>query len=279
MTDVPPPSEPLAEPRAIETIVAEGYRVEPWRYLQEGWRAFTEYPHGFIGFALLLFVVSQALPILLPASVGQPLSLAVQVIMMAGIALMAWRQMGKRGGVFRDFFPDWPTAGRLLLCTLLGLLLIIAGFFLLIIPGIYLLIGYTFSYMLIVDRRMSAWEALEASRRVVGRNWWGVLGLTAVVLLLIGVGALAGGLILGVPLGSLLAGSSESVNLADLPLVPFETAGRINKGLAVGMISGAMVGTGLALALAGCMLGAAYAEIFGLSSQATSRRISVSPWD
>ncbi len=87
------------------------------------------------------------------------------------------------------------------------MLLVVGGLFLFVLPGIYLLVAYTFSYMLIVDRGYSAWQALEASRRVVNRNM----------------------------------------------------------GMMVGVASGAMMGLGLGTALAGCMFGVAYADIFGLT--------------
>src|SRR5437016_12721011 len=118
--------EHLSEPRSVEDLISRGYAVRPFNYLEMGWQAFKDYPLGFIGFSIMFIVVSQALPLLAPMA-GQVLSIAVQVVMMAGIALVTWGQL--RGGQsrFAEFFPDWETTGRLLLCTLAALILIAIG--------------------------------------------------------------------------------------------------------------------------------------------------------
>jgi len=68
------------------------------------------------------------------------------------------------------------------------------GFICLILPGIYLLIAYSFTDILAVDKGLGFWEAMEASRRTITRRWWSVLGL-----LLLGIPFLIlGGLAFGV---------------------------------------------------------------------------------
>ena len=257
------------EPKAVEELLAQGYEVRTLYYLKHGWEQFKRYPIGFVGFALLLTLASQALP-LFAQTFGQFLSVVVGVIMMAGIALVVWKQLQRRPAAFPDFFPDWQTIGRLILCTAVGLLLILVGLFLFVIPGIYLMVGYTFSYLLITDRGLPVWQALEASRRVVGKNWWGVLGLTAVTALLILGGMLVGGLILGVPLGTLLAQYYPPVSVADFfsdpPGLIIEMNLVVNQGMILALVSGMMLGMGLGVAVGGCMLGVAYADIFGLAA-------------
>jgi hypothetical protein len=257
------------EPRTVDELLAQGYEVKTGDYLKQGWEQFKRYPIGFVGFALLLTLASQALP-LFAQTFGQFLSVVVGVIMMAGIALVVWKQLQRRPAAFADFFPDWQTIGRLILCTALGLLLILVGLFLFVIPGIYLMVGYTFSYLLITDRGLPVWQALEASRRVVGKNWWGVLGLTAMTALLILGGMLVGGLFLGVPLGTLLAQYYPSVSIADFfsdpPGLIIEMNMVVNQGMILALVSGMMLGMGLGVALGGCMLGVAYADIFGLAA-------------
>jgi len=54
----------------------------------------------------------------------------------------------------------------------------------LIIPGIYFMVSYTFALPLIVDRKMDFWQAMELSRKMVGRHWWKVFGLIIVLMLL-----------------------------------------------------------------------------------------------
>src|SRR5438067_7631087 len=90
--------------------------------------------------------------------------------------------------------------------------------------------------------------------------------LTGMMLLLIAGGRLFGAALLGFPLGYILTGYFPEVSLDDLPLVLPETGTQVNLGMMVGLLSGMMIGGGLGIALSGCMFGAAYADIFGLSS-------------
>ncbi len=250
--------------RSVEDILAGGYIVKTFEYLRQGWDAFTDNPVGFLGFTLALTFASQAVPLLAPV-VGQLLSMAIQVVMFAGLAIVTWKQAQGGGTVFADFFPDWRTTAQLVWCTIVGLLLIVIGLAFLVLPGIYLLVAYTFSYLLIVDRRIGVWQALEGSRRVVNKHWWGVLGLTLVMLLLIGIGGMIGAGVLGVPIGYGLAGWFPEVSLDQLPLALPATGVTINLGMVIGVVSGMMVGGAVGVAVSGGMLGAAYADIFGLA--------------
>jgi len=258
----------IAEPKSVEELVVHGYRIRPMNYLREGWRTFTRYPAGFLGFALLSTVASQG-PLVLAHAYGQFLSFVLQVIMMAGIAMVVWKQMRSDPISFIDFFPDWETVGQLILCTIVGLLLIAGGLLLFVLPGIYLIVAYTFAYMLIIDRGFSVWQALEASRRVVNKNWWKVAGLTGLMVALMAGGTALFSLVLGLPLGAVLSQHYPEVSLSDLPFGSSESNAVVNMGMMVGVASGAMMGLGLGTALAGCMFGVAYADIFGL----TARRV------
>src|SRR6059036_4106571 len=257
--------------RSIEDILARGYTVKTFEYLGQGWDAFTDNPVGFLEFTLALTFASQVVPLLAPI-VGQLLSIVIQVVMFAGLAIVTWKQ-GKNGStVFADFFPDWKTTAQLVWCTVVGLLLIVIGLAFLVLPGIYLLVAYTFSYLLIVDRRLGIWQALEGSRRVVNKHWWSVFGLTLVMLLLIGVGGIIGAGVLGVPIGYGLSSVFPEVNLDELPFAVPGMGLTVNLGVVIGVVSGMMVGGAVGVAVSGSMLGAAYADIFGLaaSSQAHS---------
>lgn len=256
----------VAEPKSIEALLADGYRVRPKEYLRQGWEIFKRDPTGFLAFALLFTVASQG-PLFLTPVFGQFLSVALQVIMMAGIALMVWKRMRNDQARFSDFFPDWDTVGHLILCTIVGSLLIVAGLFLFVVPGIYLIVAYTFSYMLIVERGLSVWQALEASRRVVSKHWWNVAGLAVIAVALMAGGTALASLVLGLPLGALLSQYYPNISLSDLPFGPSDSSIVVNLGMMIGVTSGGLIGLGLGTALAGCMYGVAYADIFGLTGQ------------
>ena len=49
-----------------------------------------------------------------------------------------------------------------------------------IIPMMYLSISWIFALALVPDRGMGFWDALELSRKMVGKHWWTVFGLLVV---------------------------------------------------------------------------------------------------
>jgi hypothetical protein len=255
--------------RSLDDVIAQGYTLRTFEYLREGWKAFADNPVGFLGFTLALTLTSQAIPLLAPF-VGQLFSLAIQMLMLAGIALVTWRQLRNQRSTWGDFFPGWQTTAQVFLVTVVGLHFIAVGFFLLVIPGIYLTVAYTFSYLLIVDRGTGVWQSLEGSRRVVNKHWWGVRGWVLVMVIVMVGAVVVGAVGLGLPIGYGLSGFFPQVNLDELPLVFPETGLTISLGIWIGVMSGMMIGGAVGVAVAGCMLGAAYADIFGLPSLSQS---------
>ncbi|WP_299942688.1 hypothetical protein [uncultured Microbulbifer sp.] len=73
---------------------------------------------------------------------------------------------------------------------LMGLFILI-GFILLVIPGIYLMVAYIFAIPLVVDQNLGPWQALEASRKAVTKNWFSFLGFLILALLIVLAGFLA----------------------------------------------------------------------------------------
>ncbi|HEX9284696.1 MAG TPA: hypothetical protein VF879_03410, partial [Nitrospirales bacterium] len=106
----------LPPSHSVDDIIAQGYTLRTFEYLLEGWKAFVENPVGFLGFTLTLTFASQAVPLLAPL-VGQLLSLAMQMLMLAGIAMVMWRHLKNQPSTWGDFFPDWRTTAQVFLCT------------------------------------------------------------------------------------------------------------------------------------------------------------------
>jgi hypothetical protein len=77
-----------------------------------------------------------------------------------------------------------------------------AGLILLVLPGIYLIVAYSFAYILATDKRLTFWEAMEGSRRTITRQWWRVFGLIllGIPFLLLGIAAFGIGVLVALPL-------------------------------------------------------------------------------
>ncbi len=124
----------------------------------------------------------------------QLISNAVSVIFMAGLIFIGIRKVAGETIGWKMIFEGFPVAGKLIVAALLQTLLVGIGFLLLILPGIYLLVGYAMTVPLIVDRKMSPWQAMETSRKAIHGEWWKIFGLFLVVGLIFMVSALPLGL-------------------------------------------------------------------------------------
>lgn len=103
----------------------------------------------------------------------------------------------------------------------LTLILIVIGIILLI-PAIYLGVAYTFAVPLVVERRLEFWAAMEASRRTITHQWFGIFALLFVLGLINFAGAcLCGlGLLVTAPLsyGAIVAAYNNIFGLSDQPI-------------------------------------------------------------
>ena len=72
----------------------------------------------------------------------------------------------------------------LFILNILMAVLIYIGFLLLLIPGFYLAIAYMLALPLAMERKLSPWEALEASRKAITQRWFKVFGLMLVLSLI-----------------------------------------------------------------------------------------------
>ena len=97
---------------------------------------------------------------------------------------------------FRAAFPHLVIAG------FLKILLTGLGFVCLILPGIYLLVAWTFTFPLIIDKRLDFWPAMNLSRKLISKHWWKFMAFLIVLALinLLGLVALVVGLFISLPI-------------------------------------------------------------------------------
>lgn len=135
-------------------------------------------------------------------------SSGISTIITAGIMYMGVKWVRERQIHWRDAFSGFSTVLSILIAMVLQFVLLTIGFFLLILPGIYLTVGYSMTMPLIIDRRMSPWEAMEASRRGVHKIWWKMFGLMLIMMLIMSISAIPFGigLIWTVPMAFILSG-------------------------------------------------------------------------
>ena len=165
----------------IDELINSGYSLKIEFYLRRGVDLFRKRADLFILYAAL-FAISMSFGGFI---ISGPLS--------AGFIFVA-RRLDKGEEVIIDhFFEGFKHFVPLLLLTIVSGILIFIGFIAFIIPGIYLTVAYAFSIFFVIFGGMDFWDAMEASRKVTGKQWLGVLVLVLVLGILNFLGALAFG--------------------------------------------------------------------------------------
>ena len=154
-----------------------------------------------MGYTLLFLIINA---ILVYTFFGEIL---VQGPLSIGFAIVAHRVAMKKGFDFGDFFRGFDFFVPLLLAYLVMSIFIGIGVILLIIPGIYLAVAYSATTHLIVFRKMEFWDAMEASRKLVSKEWFSIFGFLIVLGIINFIGALflGVGLLFTIPLTSCAA--------------------------------------------------------------------------
>ncbi|MGB3642787.1 MAG: hypothetical protein WBA39_35165 [Rivularia sp. (in: cyanobacteria)] len=183
-------------------IKNQEYSVNIDQYFSRGWEIFKQYPGGFIGFLLVIFVISIFFNFLAVSveniyGIVSIANFVLNPIFSAGFYIVALQIAKNRPIDFSDFFRGFNQFMQIFLVYLIGNILIAIGFLFFIIPGIYLAVAYVFSSLFVIEKKLSFWSALEASRKLITKKWFSFVGLGIMLtllnlagLLLLGIGAL-----------------------------------------------------------------------------------------
>ena len=200
----------------IQELIDQGYNFDISRYISESFDIVKKELGLFIGYTAvvgLIFVVAAFIPF-----IG---SLAVQFLaptFLAGYLIVAHKMNRNEEVEFGDFFKGFDYFGQLLLQVLIvmGISLVLfipLGFFLFLFGGfevhnfdrmsaagfiilillsiiifilfVYISVSYLFAPAFIVFGDLQPWDAMEASRKIVGQNFFPVFGFTLVLGLLV----------------------------------------------------------------------------------------------
>jgi hypothetical protein len=191
---------------SLQDAVAGRYHFTIGEVMGEAWQLVKGMKASFWGAAVVVGVIYLAFDAIVGLIVGMfftgpPNAFVKQVfrgvvgVLMTpftmGLQMMCVRRAMGIPVSFGTAFSYFPRAGTALAGALLVLFLTYLGMALLIIPGVYLFIAYMLTTPLICEAELSAWTAMETSRKAITHRWWRVLGLSLVVGLLAGLSALA----------------------------------------------------------------------------------------
>lgn len=215
-------------PAKIDRVLQEGYEFRFGDYISKGFDLVNKNLGGFIGYGLVYLLISlfvAMIPVL-----GQIAGVIIGPALLAGFYHVANQVDRGNPTVFGDFFKGFDKLGNLFLTSLLtglivvvsaipGLIvlftsgfsitslmmgepaeentsMIVVGVLLMLIPALYLGVSYLFAPMLVWFYDLKPWDALETSRKLIGKNW----GIFFGFMLVMGIIASLGLLLLGVGL-------------------------------------------------------------------------------
>lgn len=171
-------------------VVQQPLKVRIGQWINRGWDCFVSDP----GVNLLIGLVAAALLAVVPFLIG-PIS--------AGFALAGAKKCESGKVRIEDFFAGFS---RHFLPSLLSSVLIFlfaaVGLVFLIIPGIVILTMYMFTFHYMVYRQEDFWQAMESSRKLVSRDYFGFVafGIVLACVNLLGVMLMGVGVVASLPI-------------------------------------------------------------------------------
>ena len=187
---------PQGEDPALARALRGEYEIRMGDWMSRGWTVFTRAGGLFIAFAAILWLLF---------TFAAPILLILGPLISSGFLCAALIVRRGERVRFSDFWLPFNDFLPLFLSWIVSCSLLIAGLVTCGILTLYLWVGYQFVYLLILDRKMEFWDALETSRKVVTRHWLSLFAfavMLALINLLTFVLTATVGMVLSVPLTS-----------------------------------------------------------------------------
>lgn len=164
---------PFAAPTAFTPPAAAKARIGDW--IGQGWHLVTSDLWTFVLMALVFIVLSSVVPMILQGPVT------------AGLQIACMKKLFKGRTDINDLFKGFNFFVQTLVASILIGVFVGLGSLLCIIPGLVLAAMYQFTFLLIVDKKMEFWPAMQASHAIIKQDYLGftlfvvVLGLVNVL--------------------------------------------------------------------------------------------------
>ena len=190
---IPPKTAAWDADRLAAEIIASDYRVDMGDCFSRSWNLVKDNFWVLAGATAIALVISAAagfIPVL-----GVPAAVVLAFVLQGGLHRLFLQRLRDKPAEIGEVFAGFSLAFvPLLLAGITAHLLIAIGFALCILPGVYLLVAWRmFVPLLIIDKGLEFWPAMELSRKVVTRHWWRCFGLFLLAWLVGFLGLLACG--------------------------------------------------------------------------------------
>ncbi|MDB6131121.1 MAG: prkC 34 [Verrucomicrobiales bacterium] len=184
----PPPVPGVSATDMSRAILSQGYALNIGSCFGRSWDLLKREFWPLAGVTLLIYTllgVAGSFTVLAgPNNHGGPqwqgsslISMLVSGPLMGGLFLYFLKKIRREPVTIETAFSGFTTRFlHLFLGGFVTTALTVLGYFCLVLPGIYLMVAWMFTQVLIIDKKMDFWEAMELSRKVITRHWWKFLG-------------------------------------------------------------------------------------------------------
>ena len=210
-----PPTAEVSDPAlassagaTLETGVAGEYDFTISEVVTEAWEKTSGMKGIFWGAAILVILSMIAIsfvldfliglfvtPVIDPDQAGHA-QILISVIselvysvilypLMAGLLMIGVHRAAELSISFMQAFGYAAFTLPLIVVGVLITIITGIGYVLLVLPGIYLSVAYLLAVPLIIEKRLSPWDAMEASRKAITHHWFKTFFLFVVMSLLI----------------------------------------------------------------------------------------------
>jgi len=161
----------------LERLLNRNYEVKIGEYISRGFGVYLSNLGGFIGLSFLTTLIT----IILNFIPG--LGNIASSVLGAGFTFVGLAIIRRQTYTFKDFFKGLSNKYflRVFLVSLVGMAITVLGLILWVLPGIYISVCYVFALQIAIDWELDFWEALEASRKLISRNWFSMFGFVLVL--------------------------------------------------------------------------------------------------
>ncbi|MFZ4785472.1 MAG: hypothetical protein ACOYLH_08345 [Flavobacteriales bacterium] len=171
--------------KTVEEAINDRYSLNISGLIGKGIDAFKENAGNYVLFTLIVIAINVALG-LIPI-LGSLASLVITPPLNAGYIFVAMKIHRGEEVTFNNFFDGFKAPfGNLIILGLVSSILTGLGVLFCILPGIWLAVSWVIAAPMMLFIKSEFWDAMEASRKVIGVNFWGWLGF----LIVAGLGAL-----------------------------------------------------------------------------------------
>ncbi len=191
---------------SIEDAINGNYKFEIGEVISEAWEKTSGAKLTLI-LSFIIAIVVQLVVMFVGGMIIGALDLGVagaiihQIIVMLiimpinmGVFLLGVKRSVNAPMEISSIFGHFGKALKLLITAIVMQILVMIGFILLVIPGIYLAIAYCMTMILVIEKDMGVWEALETSRKAVTKRWFSMFLFMLLMGIIVSISAIPFGI-------------------------------------------------------------------------------------